>query len=67
MPLTLIDDSGDVDRAWDLARRYDAHPLDDMLYVAVALRRGERLISADQALLRRLRSLDVAVAPDDYR
>lgn len=67
LPITLIDDSGDVDRAWDLARRYDAHPLYDMLYVAVALRRAERLITTDEALLRRLRPLGVAVPPDDFR
>jgi predicted nucleic acid-binding protein len=38
-----------------------------MLYVATALRRGEPLITADEALLRRLGPLGVALAPDDYR
>lgn len=66
LPIALVDDERDLDRAWDLARRYDAHPIYDMLYVAVAIRRGERLITADTSLLRRLGPLGVAVAPEDY-
>jgi predicted nucleic acid-binding protein len=67
LPVELVDDERDLDRAWDLARRYDAHPIYDMLYAAVAVRRGEALITADRSLLTRLSPLDLAVAPGDYR
>jgi len=58
LPLRLVDQPRDLDRAWDLARRYDAHPVYDMLYVALAERRGTRLITADDALRRRLTGFD---------
>lgn len=66
LPVQLVDDERDLDRAWDLARRYDAHPVHDMLYAAVALRRGEQLVTADAPLRRRLAPLGIAVAADDH-
>jgi len=42
-------------RAWELSRRYDEHPVYDMIYVALAERLGETLVTADEALVRRLR------------
>ena len=66
LPISLIDDPRDLDRAWDLARRYDAHPLYDMLYAAVALQRGEQLITADAPLRRRLAGTGAVVSPAEY-
>ena len=54
MPVSLVDQPADLARAWDLSRRYDEHPVYDMVYVAVAERRGERLFTADAQLVRRL-------------
>jgi len=54
MPVELIHDERDVDRAWELSRRYDEHPLYDMVYVALAERLGETMVTADEELLSRL-------------
>lgn len=54
LPLRLIDHDADLQRAWDLARRYDDHPLYDMVYVALAERLRTTLITADAALRTRL-------------
>ncbi len=54
LPLTLADEAADLDRAWDLSRRYDEHPVYDMVYVALAERTGVGLVTADQVLLRRV-------------
>ena len=51
--------------AWDLSRRYDAHPISDMLYVALAERRGTQLITADDELRQLLDGFDWIVAPAD--
>ncbi|GAC1577602.1 MAG: hypothetical protein NVS3B18_11310 [Candidatus Dormibacteria bacterium] len=64
LPVLLIDAPPDLDRAFDLARRYDDHPLYDMLYVAVAERLRTQLITADAALRARLRGLTWVVGPD---
>ncbi len=48
LPVSLIDSAVDLDRAWELSRRYDEHPIYDMIYVAVAERTGEQLITADE-------------------
>jgi predicted nucleic acid-binding protein len=64
LPVRLVDDGRDLRRAWDLARRYDNHPIDDLLYVAVAERRGTHLITADTALRRRLVGVDWLIAPE---
>lgn len=63
LPVELIDTAADRDRAWDLSRRYDEHPIYDLVYVALAERIGEQLITADEALRRRLVMLDFLVGP----
>lgn len=64
LPVRLVDEPRDLDRAWDLARRYDNHPVYDLVYVALAERRGTQLVTADSGLRRRLAELDWLVAPD---
>jgi predicted nucleic acid-binding protein len=64
MPIRLADDAQHLDRAWELSRRYDNHPIHDMLYVAVAEAAGVVLITADQGLRSRLRHLSWVVGPD---
>ena len=54
LPVELVDDSVDLDRAWELSRRYDEHPMYDMLYVACAERLGTTLVTADERLRARL-------------
>lgn len=61
MPVRLVDDDRDIDRAWELSRRYDEHPLYDMVYVAVAERLGETFVTADAQLLTRLQQLSYVV------
>lgn len=62
LPVALVDEPRDLDRAWELARRYDEHPIYDLVYVALAERLGEQLVTADAALRRRLVGLDYVVA-----
>ncbi len=64
LPLRLVDEPRDLDRAWDLARRYDNHPIYDLLYVALAERRRTQLITADSSLRRKLFELDWLIAPE---
>lgn len=54
MPVRLADVPADLDRAWDLSRRYDEHPVYDLVYVALAERLGQRLLTADSALVTRV-------------
>lgn len=63
LPIKLIDEPRDLDRAWSLARRYDNHPIYDLLYVALAERCRVQLITADAALRERLVGLDWIIAP----
>jgi predicted nucleic acid-binding protein len=65
LPVRLMDEPRDVWRAWDLARRYDNHPIYDLLYVALAERLGTRLLSADAALRTRLIGVDRLIAPEE--
>lgn len=65
LPVRLADQSSDLDRAWDLSRRYDNHPIYDLIYVALAERRQVALITADSALRRKLVALDWVIAPED--
>jgi predicted nucleic acid-binding protein len=64
LPVRLVDSAGDLDRAYELARRYDDHPIYDMLYVAVSERVGTQLITADANLRSRLAAMTWVVAPD---
>ncbi len=57
LPVQLRDLPGDVARAYELSRRYDEHPLYDMVYVAMAERLGQRMVTADRRLLERLATL----------
>jgi predicted nucleic acid-binding protein len=57
LPIDYVDELTDRERAWELSRRFDNHPLYDMLYVALAERLGQRLYTADEVLSRRLRQL----------
>jgi predicted nucleic acid-binding protein len=61
MPVRLVDPDEALQRAWDLSRRYDEHPLYDMVYLAVAQSVGDTLYTADAALVARL-GLDTAAA-----
>ena len=63
LPVRLVDEPGVLDRAFELSRRYDEHPLYDMVYVALAERLGEQLITANEALRERLVLLPFVVAP----
>src|SRR4051794_18816481 len=56
-------------RALDIALAFD-HPVYDCLYVALAERRGERLLTADRRLLKRFEATPLAsrlVAFSDWR
>lgn len=64
-PMTLHDDERDRHRAWELARRYDNHSIYDMLYVALAERLGEPLVTVDDKLCRRLAHLGLVLRPDE--
>jgi predicted nucleic acid-binding protein len=66
LPVRLVDEAGDVDGAWELARRYDNHASYDMIYVALARRRRTQLITADRALREILTGFDWIVAPEDF-
>ena len=57
LPVQLADTRADLDRAWELSRRYDEHPLYNMLYVATAERVGHTLITADAVLAARVRHM----------
>jgi predicted nucleic acid-binding protein len=64
LPLRLVDTAADLERAYELARRYDEHPIYDMLYVAVAQRLRTTLITADERLRSRL-VLPWVIAPEE--
>jgi predicted nucleic acid-binding protein len=53
----LVNTRDDFSRAWDLARRYDQNPFYDMVYVATAERLQQQLVTADRALVMRLRGV----------
>ena len=63
LPVRVVDVPADLDRAYELSRRYDEHPVDDLLYVAVAERLDEQLMTADENLRRRLATLPFVVGP----
>ena len=64
LPVRVVDDERDLVRAWELARRYDNHPVYDMIYVALAERTGTELVTADALLRRRLDNLTWIVGPE---
>lgn len=66
LPVKIVDDERDLDRAWELARRYDNHPIDDMLYAALAERSRTTLLTADLRLRRRLAGVEWVVAPEAF-
>ena len=61
----MVNEPRDLDRAWDLSRRYDEHPIYALVYVALAERRRKQLVTADRALRQLLSSFEWVVAPDD--
>lgn len=65
MPVRFVDGPGDLGRAWELSRRHDEHPLYDMVYVAVAMAAGQKLVTADGTLARRLASTGIVVRVED--
>ena len=64
LPFKLADDANHLDRAWELSRRYDNHPIYAMIYVAVAERAHGTLVTADSTLRQRLAHFSWIVAPD---
>lgn len=65
LPVRIVDDQRDLVRAWELARRYDNHPVYDMIYVALAERTRSELITADASLRRRLVHLSWILGPEN--
>jgi predicted nucleic acid-binding protein len=65
LPVRLVDTPADLDRAYELSRRYDEHPVYDMVYVAVAQRRQTSLVTADERLRSLLAALPWVVGPDE--
>ncbi len=63
LPVQLVDQPQDLDRAFELSRRYDEHPVYDLVYVAVAERLREQLVTADDTLRQRLVTLPFVVSP----
>jgi predicted nucleic acid-binding protein len=66
LPVKLLDEPRDLQRAWELSRRYDNHPIYDLIYVALAERHRVLLLTADTALRDRLVGLDFLVAPQVF-
>lgn len=65
IPVTITDDERDAARAWELARRYDNHPIYDMVYLAMAERLGAVLLTQDERLRGRLAHLDLVRSPSE--
>jgi predicted nucleic acid-binding protein len=66
LPVRLDDQPRDLERAWELARRYDNHPIYDLVYVALAERRKAKLITADRSLRRALVGIEYVVLAEEY-
>jgi predicted nucleic acid-binding protein len=64
LPLQAVSDRRHLERAWELSRRYDNHPVYDMVYAAAAEALQTTLITADETLLRRLGHLGWVRGPD---
>ena len=52
-----------ADAAWELSRRHDNHPVHEMVYVALARRLDQQLVTADAALRRRLGTPGFVLVP----
>lgn len=65
IPVRIDDDSRDVERAWEVARRSDNHPVYDMVYAAMAERNGTRLLTSDRRLIRALDRTGLALRPEE--
>ncbi len=63
LPVTAVADERDRSRAFELARRYDNWPVYEMVYVAVAERLAEPLVTADERLRSRLAHLGWVLGP----
>ena len=59
LPVQLADVPADLDRAWELSRSAEGYALRGLVYVAMAERLAERLLTADRALRRQLRRLEL--------
>lgn len=66
LPIIRHAENNDLERAWELARRYDEHPFYDMVYLAVAERLGDVLVTADVRLQNLVRRPGLVVAPDEW-
>lgn len=64
LPVNAVSDRRHLERAWELSRRYDNHPVYDMIYAATAEALGTTLITADATLLQRLGHLGWVQGPD---
>lgn len=64
LPITGHDDERDRARAWELSRRYDNYPVYDMVYVALAERLGEPLVTLADKLRSRLMHLGWILSPE---
>ena len=62
LPISLLDTEADLDRAYELSRRFDEHPVYDMVYVALAERLQVPLVTADSRLVNRVATLPFVLA-----
>lgn len=61
LPVALADLPADADRAFELSRRYDEHPVYDMVYLALAERLSTTFLTGDVRLLARVGHLPYVV------